>query len=143
MTQATEGDTVQIHYTGKLPDGTVVSTSQGKQPVQFTIGEGKVIPGLEKAIVGMAQGESKSVEIPAAQGFGPRRQDLVVQVDRSQVPDSTPASVGQRLPIQLRTQGKPVQAVVIDVSEDRLTLDANHPLAGKNLNFDVELIKVS
>lgn len=143
MSRATEGDKVQVHYTGKLPDGTVFSTSEGKQPVQFTIGKGDVIPGLEKAILGMAQGESKSVEIPAAQGFGPRRQDLIVQVDRNQVPDNMPAKVGQRLPLQLRAQGQPVDAVMIDVSEERLTLDANHPLAGKDLSFDVELVKVA
>lgn len=143
MSQATQGDKVQVHYTGKLPDGKVFSTSQGKQPLQFTIGEGRVIPGLEKAILGMAPGESKSVEIPAAQGFGPRRKDLVVQIDRSQVPDNMDPRVGQRRPLQLGTQAQPVQAVVTDVSEEGLTLDANHPLAGKDLRFEVELVKVA
>lgn len=142
MSQVERGDTVWVHYTGRLRDGTVFGTSKGKAPLKFTIGEGEVIEGLESAVLGMTQGESKSVEIGAARAFGPHRKDKVLQVDRSRLPDNLDAEMGQRFWLELG-QGKKVQAVVTDASEERLTLDANHPLAGKDLRLELDVVEIA
>lgn len=141
MVQAQRGDTVQVHYTGKLEDGTVFDTSTNRDPLQFTIGEGQIIPGFEQAVVGMNPGESKTVTIPMDQAYGPHREEMVLEVDRKQFPDHLNPEVGQQL--QVRQQnGQTMIVTVVEVSETNVTLDANHPLAGEDLTFDIHLVGI-
>ncbi len=141
MTQAKQGDNVLIHYTGKLDDGTVFDSSRERDPLQFAIGGGQVIPGFEAAVVGMAPGESKTQTIDAEQAYGPHRSEMVMVVERNQIPDDIPLDVGQQL--QLRgPQGQLVPVLVTEMSDENVTLDANHPLAGESLTFDIELVDI-
>jgi peptidylprolyl isomerase len=142
MSQAKPGDVVAVHYTGKLPDGSVFDSSRERQPLQFQLGERQIIPGFENAVVGMAPGDSKSVSIPADDAYGPRRDDLVIQLERSAVPAGMDPQVGQRLQLQTPS-GDPVPAQVVDVSDEALTVDANHPLAGRDLEFEIELVEIA
>lgn len=141
MAQAKTGDTVHVNYTGKLADGTIFDTSRDRRPVQFTIGKGQLIAGFEQAVIGMNKGESKTVVIPADQAYGPRLEENVVAVDRKNLPADLNAEVGQRLEIT-QADDKTVLVTVVDVSEASMTLDANHPLAGKDLTFDIELVGI-
>jgi peptidylprolyl isomerase len=141
MAQAKTGDTVHVNYTGKLADGTIFDTSRDRHPVQFTIGKGQLIAGFEQAVIGMKKGESKTIVIPADQAYGPRLQENVVAVDRKNLPADLNAEVGQRLEIT-QTDDKTVLVTVVEVSEASMTLDANHPLAGKDLTFDIELVGI-
>ncbi|MFQ6128199.1 MAG: peptidylprolyl isomerase [Thermoplasmata archaeon] len=141
MSQAKNGDTVKVHYTGRLENGTVFDSSTDDEPLQFTIGEGQIIPGFEQAIIGMNVGESKTIKIHADEAYGPHLKDLVVMVDRKEIPPNLKPEAGQQL--QIRQQnGATTVVTVIEVSESSVTIDANHPLAGKDLTFDVELIEV-
>jgi len=141
MAQAKYGDTVKVHYTGKLEDGTVFDTSLNRDPLQFTIGEGQVISGFEEAVVGMNPGESKTAKVPADKAFGPYRKEMVVVVDRNQFPKHLEPKVGEQLQIH-QADGRTIVATITDVSESSVTLDANHPLAGKDLIFDIQLIEI-
>ncbi len=130
-----------MHYTGKLEDGTVFDSSQGGQPLSFTLGAGQVIAGFEEAVEGMKQGESKTTHIPAEEAYGPHRDDLVIEVPRDQIPAELNPEVGQQL--QLRQEGgQDIPVVVREVTEGSITLDANHPLAGKSLIFEIELVEI-
>jgi peptidylprolyl isomerase len=140
MQKATKGTTVQVHYTGKLGDGSVFDSSRGRDPLEFTVGSGQVIAGFDDAVDGMATGDSKTVTIPANDAYGERREDLLITVDRSQFPDTIEPEVGQQL--QMTQEGQVAVVTVADVSEANVTLDANHPLAGKDLIFDLELVEV-
>jgi FKBP-type peptidyl-prolyl cis-trans isomerase 2 len=142
MPRAKPGDTVRIHYTGKLEDGTVFDTSIEREPIEFTIGAGRVIPGVEEAVTGMEPGESKSATIPPEQAYGPRRDEMVTTVEREQLPAHITPAVGQQLAVQ-QQDGRQFNVVVTDVSDETVTIDANHELAGKNLVFDLELVEVS
>jgi FKBP-type peptidyl-prolyl cis-trans isomerase 2 len=141
MTQAKQGDTVNVHYTGKLEDGTVFDTSRSRHPLQFTIGKGQVIAGFEQTIIGMNLGESKTMTIPVEQAYGQRRQDMIVTVQRDQLPPDLNPAVGQRLELT-QTDDQNVLVTVTAMTDTTLTLDANHPLAGKDLIFDIELLKI-
>ena len=141
MAQAKHGDTVKVHYTGKLEDGTVFDTSINRDPLQFTIGEGQIIPGFEQAVVGMNPGESKTTKVPADKAYGSHHKEEVLVVDRNQFPVDLKPEVGQKLQIR-RTDGQTSVVTVTDVSESSVTLDANHPLAGKDLTFDIQLIEI-
>jgi peptidylprolyl isomerase len=141
MTQAKSGDLVAIHYTGKLEDGTVFDSSRDRDPLEFSLGSGQVIPGFEAAVMGMSLGESKTEVIPSEQAYGPYRDEMVMVVDLQQIPAEIPLEVG----IQLQLQGPDGQAVpvlVSDLSNSDVTLDANHPLAGETLIFDIELVGI-
>lgn len=141
MAEAKQGDTVRIHYTGTLEDGTVFDTSQNRDPLEFTLGEGKVISGFEEAVEGMAEGEKKTAEIPSDDAYGPRRDDLVLTVAREQLPEDLEPDVGDQL--EMRTQdGQTFPVVVAEVGDERVQLDANHPLAGKDLTFEIKLVEV-
>lgn len=141
MSKAKDGDTVKVHYTGKLGDGTVFDSSEGRDPLQFTLGENQVIPGFEEAIVGMEAGETKTFEIPADRAYGERRDAMVIKIERDQFPEDMKPEVGQQL--RLGQQGGETLIVkVIDVSETTVTIDGNHPLAGEDLTFDVELSEI-
>ena len=142
MAQAKTGDTVHVNYTGKLADGTIFDTSRDRHPVQFTIGKGQLIAGFEQAVIGMNKGESKTVVIPADQAYGPRLEESVAAVDRKHLPADLKAEAGQRLEIT-QTDDKTILVTVVDVSEASMTLDANHPLAGKDLTFDIELVGIT
>jgi peptidylprolyl isomerase len=141
MTQAKQGDTVNVHYTGKLEDGTVFDTSRSRHPLQFTIGKGQVIAGFEQAIIGMNPGESKTMTVSVEQAYGQRRQDMIVTVQRDQLPPDLNPAVGQRLELT-QTDDQTVLVTVTAMNDTTLTLDANHPLAGKDLTFDIELLKI-
>jgi len=141
VAKAKEGDTVQVHYTGKLKDGTVFDTSEEREPLSFTIGEERVIPGFEKAVVGMEPGDTKTEELPPEQAYGEHREDMVMELERDQLPDNLEPKVGQQL--QLRMQnGQEVPVVITELGEESVTMDANHPLAGKDLVFEIELVEI-
>ena len=142
MTQAKSGDTVKVHYTGTLSDNTEFDSSQGGEPLSFTIGQNMVIPGFENGVVGMKVGESKKVTIPADQAYGPYNNKLVAAVPRSQVPPELDVSVGMILQVR-STEGGLARAIVRDVSENEITLDLNHPLAGQDLTFEIELVEIT
>jgi len=141
VAEAKHGDTVKVHYTGKLEDGTVFDTSIERDPLQFTIGQGQVIPGFEKAVVGMNAGESKTTKAPADKAYGPYRKEMLLVVDRNQLPGDLKPTVGQQLQSR-QADGRTIRVAVTDVSESSVTLDANHPLAGKDLTFDIQLIEI-
>lgn len=141
MAQANTGDRVSIHCTGRLDDGTVFDSSQGRDPLDFTLGSGQVIPGFDEAVAGMSVGDRKTATIPAAEAYGPPRDELFLEVPREQLPEGYEPEVGGQL--QMTTaQGQPVPVRVHAVAEDAVTLDANHPLAGKDLTFEIELVAV-
>jgi len=138
---AKNGDTVKVHYTGKLEDGTEFDSSTGREPLQFTVGEHEVIPGFEEAVVGMNQSESKTVKVLADAAYGPRFDEMMLKVDRSRLPQDFEPQVGQQLQMK-RSDGRTIIVTVSEVSESDVTLDANHPLAGKDLIFDIELVEI-
>ncbi len=141
MAQAEKGDTVKIHFTGKLEDGTVFGSTADRGPLEFKLGEGKIIPGIEKAVEGMNVGESKTVEVSPEQAYGQHRAELVEEVSRDRFPKNAEPKVGQRFEIPQR-EGQPMAVRVVDVSESTVTLDANHPLAGRDLTFDLQLMEI-
>jgi len=141
MARAKSGDTVRIHYTGKLEDGTVFDSSSNREPLEFTIGSGQVIPGVEQAVTGMEPGQTKSATIPPEEGYGPRREEMVATVGREQLPDHLNPTVGQQLSVQ-QQDGRQFSVTVTDISDKTVTLDANHRLAGRSLVFDLELVAV-
>lgn len=141
MVQAKPGDTVKVHYTGKLDDGTVFDSSLNREPLEFAIGSGRIIPGFEQAVVGMSPSESKTATIPSDQAYGPHDPNRVVAVDRKQIPVDMPIEVGQQLQIS-QPNGAPVPVVVTNVSDSQVTLDANHPLAGQDLTFEIQLVEI-
>ncbi len=140
-TKAKEGDTVKVHYTGKLKDESIFDSSQDAEPLELTVGSGQVIPGFEKAVVGMGVGDSKTVEIAAAEAYGPYRNELVVEIEKERIPEDLPIEVGQPLVLR-QADGPPIRVMVTDISEQSVTLDANHPLAGEDLTFEVELVEI-
>lgn len=140
MAQAQQGDKVKVHYTGKLAvDGTVFDSSHDREPLEFSIGEGEIIPGFEEAVVGMAPGDSKTEEIPSDKAYGPHRQEMVAEVDRQQIPEDISVEVGQQLQVQ-HPSGQVIPVTVTAVEDSKVTLDGNHPLAGKDLVFEIELV---
>lgn len=141
MAQANQGDTVQIHYTGRLDDGTVFDSSREREPLEFTLGEGRVIPGFEAAVTGMEPGETKTATISAEDAYGPRRDDLVMKVEREQLPEDMDPDVGERLGMRT-SDGQTVEVRVTDTDDNAVELDANHPLAGHDLTFDIELVRL-
>ena len=141
MAQVKHGDTMKIHYTGKLEDGTIFDTSAKRDPLQFIIGAGQVVSGFEQAIVGMNPSESKTVKVPADKAYGPHREEMVLVVDRNKIPKNLKLELGQELQIPQEDGQKTIVAVT-NISESSVTLDANHPLAGKDLTFDIQLIEI-
>jgi peptidylprolyl isomerase len=141
MKKAKVGDNVKAHYTGKLDDGTVFDSSRDRGPLEFSIGENQVIKGFEEAVVGMSEGESKTVTVASEEAYGARREDLVITLQRSQIPANVELREG--LHLQMRQQdGTVFNVMVSDLSDEQVTLDANHPLAGKDLTFEIELVEI-
>ncbi len=141
MTTAKDGDTVKIHYTGTLADGSTFDSSKGKDPLQFTLGSGQVIPGFEKAVIGMEIGATSTTTIVADEAYGQRREEYVQQVPKTQIPEGMDPQVGQMLQLE-QPNGQNVIVTVTEVAEETITLDANHQLAGKDLTFEINLVEI-
>lgn len=142
MAEAKPGDSVKLHYTGTLQDGTVFDSSQGREPLEFTLGSNQVIPGFERAVEGMSPGEAKTVNIPASEAYGPRRDDMILQVSPEEFPEHINPQVGDRLQIR-QPDGSTFNVTVSDIGENAVTLDGNHPLAGQDLTFEIELVAIN
>ena len=142
MTQAKTGDSAKVHYTGKLQEGDVFDSSEGREPLEFRIGDGKVIPGFEQGVVGMEVGEKKNISISPEEGYGIRNEELVAVIEKTLLPSDVDTSMGQQLQVK-QQDGNVIQLVVTEETEENVTLDANHPLAGKTLLFDVELVEIA
>ncbi len=141
MSQAKPGDTVRINYTGTLNTGETFDSSEGRDPLEFVVGSGQIISGLDAAIPGMAVGDTKVVEVPCAQAYGENDPDARQAVPREGIPADVPLEVGTQLQMQT-PQGQVIPVTVADVSETEVTLDANHPLAGQDLNFTIEVVGI-
>ncbi|HET6515260.1 MAG TPA: peptidylprolyl isomerase [Thermodesulfovibrionales bacterium] len=141
MTAVKEGDTIRIEYIGKLEDGTIFDSSAADRPLEFTVGEGEVVAGLEKGVIGMTTGESRSIRIGMEQAYGPHRKERVCELDKKRVPEGFHPEVGKQLQLY-RADGLPVMGTVIKISETSFTMDYNHPLAGKTLIFDTTLLEI-
>lgn len=139
--KASNGDTVKVHYTGKLENGTVFDSSKKKSPLEFTLGETSIIAGFEQAILGMQAGESKTVKIASENAYGPHLPELVSTVKKNQFPVHIVPEIGQQLEIR-HPEGPTIMVTITHVDQDEVTLDANHPLAGKDLIFDIELVEI-
>jgi FKBP-type peptidyl-prolyl cis-trans isomerase 2 len=141
MTVVKEGDTVRIHYKGKLDDGTVFDASEGREPLEFTVGKEEVIPGFEKAVVGMQPGETRVTTIAPDEGYGDYQDDMVFEVERSRLPSDMEPEVGMELRVRTPDDNM-IPVVIVDVNDDKVTIDANHPLAGRDLTFEIELVEI-
>lgn len=135
-----QGNTVKVHYTGKLEDNQIFDTSNGKQPIEFQVGANQVIPGFENAVLGLNVGDKTEVVIEPEQAYGPIREDLVVTLPKTQIPaDAQPGAQLQGM----GQNGEPFNVIVKEVNEENAVVDANHPLAGKQLTFEIEVVEVS
>lgn len=141
MAHATSGNTVKIHYRGTLTDGSEFDSSRERQPLEFTLGSGSVIPGFDKAVDGMAVGENKSFTIPCDEAYGPHNPNLIQEVPRGELPEGMEPQLGMRLSATVQG-GQQIDLVVTHVTDETVHLDANHPLAGEDLTFEVELIAI-
>ncbi|MBI5375904.1 MAG: peptidylprolyl isomerase [Candidatus Schekmanbacteria bacterium] len=141
MAQAKDGDKVKIHYTGKFDDGTVFDTSEGRDPLEFTLGEGGMIPGFEKAVIGMTPGDSKTERIVAEEAYGKYDEEMIFVVKREQFPKDFVPEVGKQIGLR-RDDGKIMSVTIAELSDDEITIDVNHPLAGQDLNFDIRLVEI-
>ena len=149
MAQAKNGDRVKVHYKGMLEGGEVFDTSIcsdeacscDSAPLEFTIGAGEVIPGFENAVVGMSEGEAKTFTVPVDEAYGKRNEELIVEVERSNVPAELTPEVGMRLEVT-QEDGREFPVIITQVTDSHITLDANHPLAGRDLTFDIELVEI-
>ncbi len=135
-------DQVKVHYTGKLDDGSTFDSSEGKDPLEFTVGSGQVIPGFDKAVEGMEVGDTKSVTMKPEEAYGPRMEELVQEINRSMLPEDLEIEKGTQLMARMPETGDPVVFHVADLQGDNVTLDANHPLAGQQLTFDIQLVDI-
>lgn len=141
MSEAKPGDTVRIHYTGTLSDGSTFDSSQGRDPLEFTLGSGQVIPGFDKAVAGMSVGDAQTVEIDAGDAYGPHDPNGRQSFPREKIPDDIPLEIGSRLQLS-GPEDQPITVTVAEVSDEVVILDANHPLAGQDLTFQIELVEI-
>jgi FKBP-type peptidyl-prolyl cis-trans isomerase 2 len=142
MQQVKSGDTVKVHYHGRLTDGTTFDSSEGRDPLEFQVGSGQVIKGFDDGVSGMEVGEKKTIQIPVEDAYGEKNEDMVVQFPRANFPPDLNPEVGMQLTMT-NNEGHAIPVVIIDVKEDMVILDANHPLAGQDLIFDLELVSIS
>ncbi len=142
MSQAKKGDNVKIHYTGSLKDGTVFDSSLERDPLEFSLGQGMVIEGFENAVEGMAVGDTKTVEIPPDQGYGQHNPEMVITVEKRQMPPDIVPEIGMMLEVNLENGGK-AHVTVTKLEDEVITLDGNHPLAGKDLIFELNLVEIA
>jgi peptidylprolyl isomerase len=142
MAKAKNGDTVKVHYTGKMDDGKVFDTSMDREPIEFKLGSNQVIPGFENSIIGMEVGEKKNVEIASNDAYGKYRSELVLQIPKAQIPAEVETKVGDKLQMK-SDKGDTLVVVITKVNEDGITIDGNHPLAGKDLQFELEVMEIN
>ncbi|MBK1706123.1 FKBP-type peptidyl-prolyl cis-trans isomerase [Halochromatium glycolicum] len=142
MSEAKTGDTVKVHYTGTLTDGTQFDSSRGQEPLEFTLGQNQMIGGFEEAVVGMSQGENKTVTIPSTEAYGERNESMVQQVPRSAIPPEIELAPGLMLQAQ-GPDGETLRFTVADFDDESVTVDGNHPLAGRDLVFELELVEIA
>ena len=141
MSQVKQDDTVRVHYTGKLTDGQVFDSSLEREPIEFTMGQGQLIPGFEKGLLDMKVNEKKTIEIPAEEAYGEPRAELIQEVDKSQLPEEIKPEPGMGL-VSKSPDGREMNLVVKEVKDDTIVVDGNHPLAGKDLVFDLEVVEI-
>ncbi len=142
MQQVKKGDTIKIHYKGRLDDGTVFDSSEGRAPLEFTVGGGMVIPGFDAGVMDMNVGDKKTIHIPAVEAYGPKQEHLVMEFPIDQFPPDLKPEIGMQLNMS-DNQGQVIPVVITEVKEDVVELDANHQLAGKDLIFDLELVEIN
>lgn len=135
-------DKIKVHYTGKFKDGKVFDSSLQREPLEFTVGAGQMIPGFDNAVVGMALNSKKTVEIPCVEAYGEKREELINQVPKTQLPEGLNPEVGQRL-VSKMPDGQEIPLTVTKVDEETITIDANHPLAGEDLTFEIEIVAIA
>jgi peptidylprolyl isomerase len=142
MAAAQNGNKVRVHYTGKLEDGTVFDSSEGADPLEFTLGEGQLIAGFEEGVLGMEPGESRTLNIPADQAYGPHRPEGIIEVNRLELPPEMPLEVGMQLQAS-QENGQVANMTVVEVGDTAIKMDSNHPLAGKDLIFEIQLLEIN
>ncbi len=142
MAQAKAGDTVKVHYTGTLTNGQIFDSSKTREPLEFTLGSGMVIPGFDAAVTGLSPGESVTQTIPSSEAYGPYQEEMVAAIERENIPADFELEVGQRLQMQV-PNGEAMAVTVTDIQGDTITLDGNHPLAGQDLTFELELVAIA
>ncbi len=143
MSVAKTGDKVSVHYTGTLEDGAQFDSSAGREPLEFELGSGMVIPGFDQGVTGMSVGDKKSVHIPFAEAYGPVSEEMIFNFDRKQIPDDLELEVGGTLNMHQEGNGQVVPVVIREITDEHVRLDANHPLAGKDLIFELELVGIN
>ena len=141
MPTAKSGDTVKVHYTGTLNNGQVFDSSKSREPLQFTLGSGMVIPGFDAAVTGLSPGESVTATIPNAEAYGPYQEEMVAEIEKQNIPADFELEVGQRLQMQVPS-GEAMSVTITDIKGEMVTLDGNHPLAGQDLTFELELVEI-
>ena len=143
MKQAQAGDNVQVHYKGTLPDGQLFDSSEGREPLAFQLGSGQVIKGFDDGVTGMEIGDKKTIHIPNEEAYGPVNEDMIINFDRAQIPADIPLEIGSTLNMHQDGNGQVIPVVIKDVTEEFVLLDANHPLAGQDLIFELELVGIN
>jgi len=143
MKQAQAGDNVQVHYKGTLPDGQLFDSSEGREPLAFQLGSGQVIKGFDDGVTGMEIGDKKTIHIPNEEAYGPVNEDMIINFDRAQIPSDIPLEIGSTLNMHQDGNGQVIPVVIKEVSEQFVLLDANHPLAGQDLIFELELVGIN
>ena len=141
MSQVKKNDTVKVHYTGKLAGGQIFDSSEGKDPIEFTLGEGQLIPGFENGLIDMKLNEKKTINIPKEEAYGEPREELIQEVEKSQLPPEIAPEVGMGL-VSKGPDGREMNLLVAEVKENSIVVDGNHPLAGKDLIFDLEVVEI-
>jgi len=141
MSEAKKDTVVKVHYTGKLDSGQVFDTSKDREPLEFKIGEGKLIPGFENGVVGMKLQESKTIKIPFAEAYGEKKQELMIEVQNQQLPEELKPEIGMEL-VSKSPEGQEQIVKIAEVKEASIVVDANHPLAGEDLTFEIELVEI-
>lgn len=142
MKQAQAGNTVLVHYKGTLPDGQLFDSSEGREPLSFELGSGMVIKGFDDGVTGMAVGDKKTVHIPNLEAYGPVNEEMIIEFPRNQIPAEIPLVVGETLNMHQEGNGQVMQVVIKEVADDYIILDGNHPLAGQDLIFELELVDI-
>ena len=140
--QVKNGDTIQVHYKGTLSDGTLFDSSEGSEPLEFKVGEGRVIPGFEKGVIDMKVGDKKTINIPCLEAYGELNDEMKITLPRTEVPAEMKPEIGMEMHLT-DENGQVIPVLVIDLTEDTITLDANHPLAGEDLTFELELMNIA